>query len=259
MPGAVTHPLSLSGLNLNSSQETGGLALRSSANIPGMKTTFLPRSVRSTQWRFILGKIFVGLALLTTIWIIGSAYPQAAVVATPRVTFVVFADRHMADDQWSALFRSLRQDFADLAVETHSLPANVDLVRGSEVKPGIQVELAVSVYLHGDCAILPQAGPHVVRGALGWVLRDHGQIQPFIHVDCARIGEIVGQHAMGMSPERRSEAIAKAISRVIMHEWIHVATGSAAHASEGISKGSFGFADLVPDEVRGAGQAGRGK
>lgn len=177
-----------------------------------------------------------------------------------RVTLVVFADRRLPDDQWSTLFTAMRRDFADIPLGTQLFPSDVDLVRGDKVMPGIQIDGAITtVYLHGDCDLLPRTGLHVVQGALGWVLRDHGRIAPFVHVDCTLIGEMLGQHALGMNRERRNEVMADAISRVVLHEWVHFATQSSAHKADGISKGSFGMADLMAPRSRPIAHVGHGK
>jgi hypothetical protein len=80
---------------------------------------------------------------------------------------------------------------------------------------------------------------------LGWVRRLDGRIEPFAHVDCARIGQVLGPQALGMDADRRNAVMAGAIARVILHEWIHIATQNPRHAERGITKAQFGVADLM--------------
>lgn len=240
-------PLSCSGPMVNSSQETGSSLARSAASIVSMNgRTVLPN--RHQHRNIARAARFWVLAFLVVLWIAGPARVQpAVVVALPRITLIVFADRHMPDAEWAALFDDLRQGYANLALESRFVPATIDLIRGDALQPGAYFDAPVSIYLHGDCTLLAQPEQSVPQGALGWVLRNHGRIEPFIHVDCTRIRDMLGQYALGMNHDRRNVAMAEAIARVVLHEWVHVATQSAAHQREGISKRSFGIADLIPD------------
>jgi len=38
------------------------------------------------------------------------------------------------------------------------------------------------------------------------------------------------------------------MARVILHEWVHVATQSAGHAAHGVAKSNFGIADLLAED-----------
>jgi hypothetical protein len=42
--------------------------------------------------------------------------------------------------------------------------------------------------------------------------------------------------------------MAEAMARVIMHEWIHIATQSARHGHRGVSKSIFSVRDLLVDD-----------
>jgi hypothetical protein len=70
---------------------------------------------------------------------------------------------------------------------------------------------------------------------------------------------MVGQHALGMNRERCNAVMAEAISRVVLHELIHIATQSAAHSSDGVEKSAFTIADLIPDYYSHGMHAGQGK
>jgi hypothetical protein len=188
------------------------------------------------------------MAFLLVQWIVGVVRVEAAVVlAQPRITVIVYPERQMPEAEWAALLQDLQQGFTDLAVETHFTPVPVDIIRGDTLQHHVAVDAAVAIYLHGECTLLAQPDQPVPQGALGWVLRDHGRIAPFIHVNCARIRDMLGPSALWMKGDRRTLAMAEAIARVVLHEWIHIARQSAAHQSSGLSKGGFGVADLIPD------------
>jgi hypothetical protein len=221
-----------------------------------MESRTAPRFARQS---FTVPIWLLPLVLLAVQWLACCVPVDAAVVVTPRLGLVVFTDHPMPDDEWTALSTALRQGFDSMALETHSTPAAFDVVRGDTLVPGVQFDVAVSIYLHGDCRLLAQPGSYTVHGALVWVLRDHGHIEPFIHVDCARIAEVLGQHVLGMNHATRDAAMAEAISRVVLHEWLHIATQNSAHSRDGISKRAFGLEDLVPNYSHVIAPSGNGK
>ena len=240
MPVRLRHPLPLSGEHRNWRQETGGNPLRSRVNIGGMNSGFAARLASS------LRRLLLPLLVLFLYWIEGRPCAHAAVVATPRITLIVFTDKQMPEGEWEALSRDLQQEYSLLAAETHVHPGAFDLVRGDALVPGIEVESPITIYLHGDCTLLGRPGQSVPEGALGWVLRSHGHIEPFIHVDCSRIGDMLGSYAQAMNHDLRNNVMAQAIARVVVHEWIHLATQSPAHKQDGVSRSTFRIADLIP-------------
>jgi hypothetical protein len=242
MPGRLIRPPSGSGEHLNCRQETGGEPLHSRMNIGGMNSGFttLPAPAHVSL------RSLLPLLVLFVFWIGGRACANAAVVATPRITLIVFTDKHMPEEEWEALSRDLQQEYSLLAAETHFSPGAFDLIRGDTLVPGIEVESPITIYLHGECTLLARPGLSVTQGALGWVLRSHGRIEPFIHVDCSRIGEMLGNYAQAMNYDLRNNVMAEAIARIVVHEWIHLATQSPAHKQDGVSRSTFSVADLIP-------------
>jgi hypothetical protein len=77
------------------------------------------------------------------------------------------------------------------------------------------------------------------------VLLVNRNIDPYINVDCTRIGQVLGARAQGLDRQARDRMMAEAIARVLVHEWIHVARQSAEHGRNGITKASFDVADLL--------------
>ena len=198
-----------------------------------------------TQVNLMAAAVCVSLLALTTF--VGLPPCRAQVfldIPVPHTTFVVFADRHLDDDQWTAFVAELHKSQEDSAKKIPTLAGDFEVLRGEDLELGLRVENGISVYLHGDCTLLP--GPrHLVMGALGWVPLDHGRIEPFVHVECSRISEMLAPQALGMRRDRRNTVMAEAIARVVMHEWIHVATQNAAHGHSGVTKSQFQVSDLL--------------
>lgn len=181
-------------------------------------------------------------------------------------TLVVFSDKSMPSGLWPALITALRDEMASGSPDTAALTSQIDdqhpspnpcpeiqILHGDQVQPGIALDRSITVYLHGECTIefSPRVGllnpprPWLVSGALGWVRSDNGRIDPFIHVACTPIGQMLTQQALGQNLEGRNHLIAAGIARVILHEWIHIATQSAHHSRHGITQAQFGVGDLL--------------
>jgi len=198
----------------------------------------------------LLAKMIFGLAIVASHWIGGSACAQNSASAISglgalRTTIVIFSDRRMEDREWAALFDALRRNVVEAAAESHAIAVMPELVRGDAMKPGLGVDSAIVVFLHGDCDLEPLPRRTAFGVPLGWVHEQHGRIEPFAHVDCTRIGQVLGGQALRVSRDRRNSIMAGAIARVILHEWIHIATQCSAHAEQGIEKAQFGVADLM--------------
>ena len=176
-------------------------------------------------------------------------FAQAGPTET-KTTLVIFAERNMRDAEWSALFDALKRGARSESAAVPAL-AGSELLRGDAIKSGIAVSQPISVYLHGTCSLAPMARSASLK-ALGWVWRVHGRIEPFIHVDCTEIALELGPVALGMDRNRRDMVMGEALARVILHEWIHVATQNPGHAKDGVAKARFDLVDLLAydEEVR---------
>jgi len=168
--------------------------------------------------------------------------------AAPRTTLIVYAKRKMREEQWTALFGSLQTAMRAKEAMGAGIPGDTQLLRGDAVVPGLVVENSIAVYLEGDCNLIarPKTTP---RGALGWVLRVHGTIEPFIHVNCGELVEMLGPNALGMSESRRTEVMGEAMAHVVVHEWIHVASQNPGHGGEGVTKSAFDVRDLLAEDA----------
>lgn len=165
-----------------------------------------------------------------------------------QTTLVVYADHRMPDEEWTDLFAALRRAQEEIAAATPALAGGVEIVRGDQVRPGLRVDAVITVFLRGDCSLMPRPRL-VVQGALGWVPRSKGIIEPFVNVNCTRLVDMLGPLALGMDRSRRDLVMAEAMARVILHEWIHIATQSAHHDSHGVTRSIFDVRDLLADDA----------
>ena len=160
-------------------------------------------------------------------------------------TIVFYADKQVSETLWQPLFSAIQED---LAKENYGLAdRSPRLLRGSEVYPGQEFSSIVEVKLLGRCDVPQQAYRPLKPGPLGWVLRIHGQIQPFIYVDCTRMAQVLDPTTLGMSGEKRTRAMSQAIAHVLVHEWLHIATQNAGHTAHGISEAQLTPSTLVAE------------
>jgi hypothetical protein len=242
--------------NLNSRQETGSSKPLASLTMAAVSEKHDHVPAGYFGYRFKTAAASLVLLLFTILWAseLAKAQDRAEVPPHPashdtsisrQTTLVIFADRRMEDRQWNALFDALRRDLADPAAETRGWADDYQIVRGDTMQPGMDVEAPIVVYLHGDCNLVPLPRRAAHGEPLGWVRRLNGRIEPFAHVDCTRIGQVLGPQSLGMGVDRRNAVMAGAIARVILHEWIHIATQNPRHTERGITKAQFGVADLM--------------
>jgi hypothetical protein len=252
MPGRLRYPLSFAEADLNSTQETGSMRMRFATNMLSMKKRTTSVASEPFRRRSGLARFLVWPMLLAAFWSSATPAAQASVVLTaPHTTVVVFADHPLPKSEWPSLFTAIRSVLADVAAETQAVDINAELVEGDALIPGIRVDASLSVYLHGDCN--PQLQPprgYTAGATLGWVWQRQRTIDPFVHVDCTSIGQVLEPGIYWFSKEQRIHAMAGAIARVIVHEWIHIATQCAGHSEQGVAKAHFGIDDLLPERDR---------
>ena len=159
---------------------------------------------------------------------------------------VFYADRHIAEPMWAPLFEAFRAEVAEERRE-YPLPEDFEPVRASALAVGQEFADVIEVRLIGRCDVAEQAYRSLPKGPLGWVVRASGEIQPFIYVDCSRLAQYLGPVALGMSEDQRRAAMARAISRIAVHEWIHIDSQSARHEGHGIRQAELSSRELIQD------------
>jgi hypothetical protein len=167
---------------------------------------------------------------------------------------VFYAQPPVSEDMWPSLFQIVR---ADLAGGAGQLPNGVALdkapilVRGSDDLMGVTFSSIISVKLLGRCDVFPQTDHPEPRGPLGWVLLDSGKIQPYVFIDCNRLGQVLRPAVAGLKKEERQYAMMQAVAHVLIHEWIHIATQSDAHARRGIMQAYLSANELMAGPKNG--------
>jgi hypothetical protein len=236
--------------NRNCRQETDSHQRRIAASMVPVNGNHYDVQIESSAHRSARAALAVTIAIVLFFNPVDRSRAQGAAAAQPRktpprTTLVVFADRRMEDRQWSALFDQLRRNLPEAAAESQAIAGALEIVRGDSMPPGLRVETAIVVYLHGDCNLEPLVRRSAFGVPLGWVLEINGRIEPFVHLDCTRIGQELGARAAGLNRDRRIAMMACAMSRVILHEWVHIAKQSSQHGKRGISKAQFDVSDLT--------------
>ena len=202
-------------------------------------------------------RLISGLLPLTLVsigfWAGSWAHAQLATSTDQHTTLVVFADRRIVDHVWPVLTETLKRESA-VASLTTPLDGNPDIVFGGLLTPGPQLANRIEVQLLGRCDAVLQAynpWPPLPPGPLGWVYGSAGRIQPDIRVDCTRLAKVIMPIMSGMSRQQRVQAMSQAISNIIVHEWIHVATQSSGHTSRGVCQPQLSADELIsPTLVR---------
>jgi hypothetical protein len=173
------------------------------------------------------------------------AQTASAQATSAHTTLVIFADRPISGQLWLALTAELHAELASGDPEMRTLDPEAQFLRGESLVPGIEFHATVTVFLHGPCTTIIQTGIHPasIPGALGWVNSRKGSIEPFMHVNCTLIARMLAsQSAWSPQPNQK---MATALARVILHEWIHIATQNPAHAHHGVAQAQFSIYDLV--------------
>lgn len=245
LPGTFQNP--------NHCQESGSSTALTSLTMASMSNNFHRRQPGGPGYGLAKTGACLLSLLCAILWAGRAASAQGATFAGPQttephITLAIFADHRMEDRQWTALESALRSNLAEAVAESRATAGIPEIVRGDAVMPGVRLEKAIVVHLHGECNLVPLPKTTTDGLRLGWVLMAHGRIQPYIHVDCSDIGQVLGPQAWGEDRDRRNSVMAGAIARVILHEWIHIATQSPAHAERGLGKAQFGVADLMPGD-----------
>jgi hypothetical protein len=203
------------------------------------------------QYSKFFGAVLVLLtafALWGTVWAQDGKNGQQSQNET---TLIILADGHIREGLWPVLSESLRRESA---WESRSAPVggNPDVVLGDRFTPPPAFPERIQIQLLGRCDLQGASfGP--IDGPLGWVLEHDGKIQPDIRVSCARLTRFLEPVTAIMPTEKRQEVVSQAISRIVLHEWIHIATQNAGHSPRGLMQSELTIHDLIaPIPAEGA-------
>lgn len=187
--------------------------------------------------------MFGVIPILLTVFI--SPPLMAAQGSNEAETAVVFyADPGVEAAVWPSLLDSFQREVIREESD-YPLPLDVEAVRGSSMATGREFAKIIQVHLIGRCDVVEQARQPLRPGPLGWVLDVSGEIQPFVYIHCGRLAQFLNPTTLGMNQDQRREAMARAISRIAIHEWIHIDAQSARHTSHGIRRPELSGVDLT--------------
>lgn len=183
-------------------------------------------------------------------WTILSLVAAGAVHASPqpatKTTLVVLADHPVEQTLWPTLVSALRQ-----AAASGEAPVSGDLeiVAARRGMEGPAFPERIEVELLGHCDALWNQDAPTHAGPLGWVLENSGKIAPVIYVDCAQLDNFIWPWTRTLPRDQRLQAASEAIAHVIFHEWTHVATQSAHHASRGLMQPELSIHELITPDL----------
>jgi len=173
-----------------------------------------------------------------------SAAAPAQSPSQPATTLVVFANRQTQKRLWPVLVSTLRRDAA-AASQSAPVDGNPQIILGGADIPGPEFPSRIEVELLGRCDDPWGADPPAKSGPLGYVRKDAGMIAPIIYIDCAQVSQLLSPETRSMTQRQRLQVTSEAISHVILHEWIHIATQSSAHTSRGIMQPALSLRELT--------------
>lgn len=159
-------------------------------------------------------------------------------------TLVVLANRQTQKRLWPVLVSTLHRDAA-AASQSAPIDGDPQIILGGGDIPGPSFPSRIEVELLGACDDPWNANPPAKTGPLGYVREDAGIISPLIYVDCAQVNQLLSPQTRSMTQSQRLSVTSEAISHVILHEWIHIATQSPAHASRGIMQPALSLRELT--------------
>jgi hypothetical protein len=159
------------------------------------------------------------------------AYDTLVIVSFPSSSCSAF---------WPALKSELeRSETPKLLTGSARWITRDEFQKGTESKRGYEI------LLHGDCSAAPGTGQNKGRGPLGWVLLVDDQIQPFVHVDCDRVRQMLYRDLRDKTTAERRRILARAVSRIVVHEMTHIVTQSSLHGASGLQKAHVSPSDLL--------------
>ena len=165
----------------------------------------------------------------------------------------IFSDWPMSDEFWPIIVSALHEELASGAPETRFLPGGataVQILRGDKIAPGLNADNPITIYLHGDCCpAFVSYWPALELRGFGMGSANHGHIEPFVHVECTRLAQTLASQTYRLDRDQQDRLMARAIARVILHEWIHIATQNPGHARDGLAKAMFSPRDLIANSV----------
>ena len=102
----------------------------------------------------------------------------------------------------------------------------------------------IVVSFHGDCTTMMPKSP-VADGPLGSTSTVDGRVLPFIAIDCGRVKAVLAESGGWSQSLIPAGILARAMSRVAVHEIYHVLSERTHHDEDGLFKAAYSSADLL--------------
>ena len=165
-----------------------------------------------------------------------AAYDTVVIVNFPSPSYSGF---------WPALKSELER-----SEKPKLLTGSVRRITRDEFQKGMEFKRGYQILLQGDCRMAaPSSGQDQPRGPLGWVLMVNDQIQPFVYVDCDRVRQTLHRDLRDKTTAERRRILARAVSRIVIHEMTHIVTQSPLHGASGLQKAHVSSSDLLAYET----------
>jgi hypothetical protein len=137
---------------------------------------------------------------------------------------------------------------SELAALVAPIGLRLDWKSLAEPRDGEASAALVVVTFQGRCNLSGLVPRHIIPGALAWTHVSDGAVLPFIDVDCDHLRELMQAKLLQTDPRLREWLFARAIARVLGHEFYHVFTGTRHHGKEGIAQATFTAGDLMSND-----------
>jgi len=145
----------------------------------------------------------------------------------------------------AALWPALQSEF-EQSKAPELLGGSVVWMTRDQFHEGMEFRLIYEIKLRGDCKLDAPSDNQVATGTpLGWVFMVNGHIQPFVYVDCDRLVQMLYRELRNKPIAECRRILARAISRIIVHEMTHIVTQSPRHAKSGLQRSHVTPYDLL--------------
>jgi hypothetical protein len=171
--------------------------------------------------------------------------PAKTMAATPlKPAVIFFFDSPASSTILPAVAIAFQQEAA-VERREYPVPENFEVLSATALRPDSEFSKVVQVHLLGRCDVVEQAVHPLAPGPLGWVLRVSGEIQPFVYVNCERLAQVLNPRTLGMNDAQRADAMANAVARIAMHEWLHISLQTDVHTNRGVRRAELSANDLI--------------
>jgi hypothetical protein len=163
----------------------------------------------------------------------------------PAVAYDTLVVVYFPSPSCSAFWPALKSEL-ERSETRKLLTGSVRWITQDEFQKGLESKRGYEILLRGDCTMAaPSTNQKQPRGPLGWVLLVEDRIQPFVYVDCDRVRQMLYRDLQDKTTAERRRLLARAVSRIIVHEMTHIVTQSSRHGASGLEKARVSSSDLL--------------